>query len=80
MNGTKNPQLSLNVNAFMLCQILRQKDIGVVIMKLQLLHGNNKMLIGGQKLRKQITTPIIQKILEPIDVEQWIQMMKPLED
>jgi hypothetical protein len=24
-------------------------DIGVVIMKLQLLHGNNKMLIGGQK-------------------------------
>ncbi len=26
-----------------------QKDIGVVIMKLQLLHGDNKMLIGGQK-------------------------------
>ena len=31
-------------------------------------------------LRKQITTPIIQKILQPIDVEQWIQMMKPLDD
>ncbi len=49
-------------------------------MKLQLLHGDNKMLIGGQKRRKQITTPITQKILQPIDVEQWIQMMKLLED
>ncbi len=49
-------------------------------MKLQLLHGDNKTLIGGQKRRKQITTLIIQKILQPLDVEQWIQMMKPLED
>ena len=60
MNGTKNQQLSLNVNVFMFCSILWRKDIGVVIMKLQLLHDNNKMLIGGQKWRKQITTPIIQ--------------------
>jgi hypothetical protein len=49
-------------------------------MKLQLLHGDNEMLIGGQKLRKQITTPIIQKIFQPIDVERWIQMMKLLDD
>jgi hypothetical protein len=49
-------------------------------MKLQLLHGDNKTLIDSQKLRKQITTPIIQKILQPIDVDQCIQMMKPLDD
>ncbi len=49
MNGTKHQQLSLNVNVFVFCPILFQKDIGVVIMKLQLLHGNNEMLIGGQK-------------------------------
>jgi hypothetical protein len=45
------------------------KDIKAVIMKLQLLHGDNKMLIGGQKERKQIMTPIIQKKLQPLDVE-----------
>jgi hypothetical protein len=28
---------------------LCQKDIGVVTMKLQFLHGNNEMMIGGQK-------------------------------
>ena len=66
MNG-KHQQLLLNVNIFVFCPILLRKDIRVVIMKLQLLHGNNKMLIGGQKWRKQITTPIIQKILQPID-------------
>ncbi len=49
MNGTKNQQISLNLNIFVFCPILRQKDIRVVIMKLQLLHGENKMLIGGQK-------------------------------
>ncbi len=38
-------------------------------MKLQLLHGAIKMLIGDQKYRNQIMTPIIQKILQPIDVE-----------
>ncbi len=48
-------------------------------MKLQLLHGDNEMLIGGQKLRKQITTSIIHKIIQPIHVDQWIQMMKLLE-
>jgi hypothetical protein len=80
MNGTKNQQLLLNVNVFVFCPISLQKDIGIVIMKLQLLHGNNKTLIGGQKWRKQITTPITQKILQPIDVEQWIQMMKLLEN
>ncbi len=80
MNGTKNQQLSLNINVFVFCPILWWNDIGVVIIKLQLLHGNNKMLIGGQKWRKQITTPIIQKILRPIDVERWMQMMKLLED
>ncbi len=31
------------------------------------------------EIKKQIKTPIIQKILQPIDVEQWIQIMKPLE-
>jgi hypothetical protein len=30
--------------------------------------------------KKQITTSIIQKILQPMDVDKWIQMMKPLED
>ncbi len=49
MNGAKNQQLLLNVNVFVFCPILLQKDIGVVIMKLQLLHDNNKTLIGGQK-------------------------------
>jgi hypothetical protein len=49
-------------------------------MKLQLLHGDNEVLIGGQKYRKQITTPIIQKIIQPIDVEQWIRMMKRLDN
>ncbi len=49
-------------------------------MKLQLLHGDSKMLIGGQKRRKHITTSIILKILQPIHVDQWTQMMKPLED
>ncbi len=29
---------------------------------------------------KKTTTPIIQKIFQPIDVERWIQMMKPMED
>jgi hypothetical protein len=49
MIGTKKPQLLLNINVFVFCPILLQKDIGVVIMKLQLLHSDNKMLIGGQK-------------------------------
>ncbi len=34
---------------FVFCSISLQKDIQVVIMKLQLLHVNNKMLIGDQK-------------------------------
>ncbi len=80
MNRTKNQQLLLNLNVFVFCPILLQKDIGVVIMKMQLLHGNNETLIGGQKWRKQITAPIIQNILQPIDVEWWIQMMMLLED
>jgi hypothetical protein len=49
MTGTKNQQLLLNVNIFVFFPTLLQKDIGVVIMKLQLLHGNNETLIGGQK-------------------------------
>jgi hypothetical protein len=49
MNGTKNQQLLLNIKVFVFCPILLQKDIRVVIMKLQLLHGDNEMLIGGQK-------------------------------
>ncbi len=32
-----------------LSNFMTKGDIGVVIMKLQLLHGDNKMLIGGQK-------------------------------
>ncbi len=80
MNGTKHQQLSLNINVFVFCPTLWHKDIGVVIMKLQLLHGNNKMLTGGQKWRKQITTSIILKILQPICVDKWIRMMKLLED
>jgi hypothetical protein len=49
MNETKNQQLLLNVNVFVFCPILLQKGIGAVIMKLQLLHGDNETLIGGQK-------------------------------
>jgi hypothetical protein len=49
MNGTKNQQFLLNVDVFVFYPILLQKDIGVVIMKLQLLHGDNQMLISGQK-------------------------------
>ncbi len=32
------------------------------------------------EIKKQITTPIIQNILQSIDVEQWIQMMKRLDN
>ncbi len=49
MNGTKHQQLSSSDNVFVFCPILRQKVIRVVIMKLQLLHGNKEMQIGGQK-------------------------------
>ncbi len=55
-------------NVFALCPILWQKDIGIVIMKLQLLHGANKIIIGGQKQRNKIMPPIIQHILQPLDV------------
>jgi hypothetical protein len=49
MHGTKSQQLTLKVNVFVSCPILPQKDIEVFIMRLLLLHGASKMLIGSQK-------------------------------
>ncbi len=46
MNGTKNQQLSLNVNVLVFCPILWWKDIGVVIIRLQFLYGDNEMPSG----------------------------------
>jgi len=54
MNGIENLQPSLNVNGIVFNQISYPKDIVAVIMKLQLLHGSNKMPTGGQMPKKQI--------------------------
>ena len=54
MNGMENQQPSLNVNGIVFYRISYPNDIIAVIMKLQLLHGGNKMLTGGQMSKKQI--------------------------
>ncbi len=52
MNGIENLQPSLNVNNIVVYRITYPKDIVAVIMKLQLLHGGNEMLTGGQISKK----------------------------
>ncbi len=64
MNGIENLQPSLNVNGIIFYRILYPKDTVAVIMKLQLLHGGNEMLTGGQKLKKKST---LAKSTTPID-------------